>query len=189
MARNHYIAPTVPVEDSVAVRLGASGAEYLTTEVGKFAKLAAESQYNLAVAGNKIEAVITAVELAPQNAFSIGAVCSEGRINVTFDGLEASAGTGTIALGDYVVVGTAVAKGTALTVYPRVCKATNQPSTAIVPATAGADTAAAVKVILDAAFIKLADAYANTIFAWRVVSLGTAGTGAVSTSGVIERCN
>lgn len=189
MARNHYIAPTVPVEDSVAVRLGASAAAYLTTELGKFVKLAAESEYDLVSVGNKIEGYITAVELAPQNAFTIGSVCTEGRVNVTFDGFEASAGTGSMALGDYVVAGRVVAKGTALTVPPTVLKATNQPTTAIVPATAGADTAAAVKIILDAAFVKLADAYANTLFAWRVVSLGTAGTGAVGTTGVIERVN
>lgn len=187
MARDLYIKPTVPSEDSIAVRLGASGAAYLTTELGKFAKLSAESQFDLAAVGNKIEAVITAVELAPQNAFTVGAVREEGKMTVTFDGVEAG-GAGAIAIGDYVVCGTAVAQGTALTVPPKVRKATNQPGTAIVPATAGADTAAAVKVILDAAFVKLADVQLNVIYAWRVVSLGTAGTGAVGTTGVIERC-
>jgi hypothetical protein len=50
---------------------------------------------------------------------------------------------------------TAVAKGTALTAYPKVCKAT---------------------------------AAGNTLnFKWRVESLGSAGTGAVGTSGVIAR--
>jgi hypothetical protein len=70
-----------------------------------------------------------------------------------FDGSQA-AGTGAIAIGDYVVAGAVVAKGTGLSGYPKVRKATSQ--------TPGP-------------------------FAWRVVSLGTAGTGAVGTVGVIER--
>ena len=79
----------------------------------------------------------------------------EGRFAVTFDGLQGTPGVGVVAIGDYVVTGTPVAKGTALTVPPRVCKA----------------TAAATGII----------------FKWRVVSLGTAGTGAVGTTGVIQR--
>jgi len=48
------------------------------------------------------------------------------------DGLQATAGTGTIAVGDYVVCGTVVAAGTALTTTtgPKVCKATVQPTAA-----------------------------------------------------------
>lgn len=190
MARDHYIAPTAPTADAIAVRLGAgsgSSNQLTTTEVGKFAKLAAESRYNLCAVGNKIEAVIFAVELAPQNDFTVGSVVVEGRINVTFDGLEATPGTGTIAVGDYVVTGTPVAKDTALTTYPAVCKATNQPGTAVVSTVGGADTAAAIKTQIDAALVKVADAQANAVYAWRVVSLGTAGTGAVATTGVIER--
>ena len=157
MARDHFIAPTAPVEDALAVRLGAgSGAanNYTTAEVGKFAKLVGESRFALCAVGNEIEAVIGAVELAPQNGFTIGAVLEEAVLNVTFDGLQATPGTGVVAIGDYVVTGTPVAKDTALTAYPRVCKA----------------TAAATGII----------------FKWRVVSLGTAGTGAVGTSGVIK---
>ena len=52
---------------------------------------------------------------------------------------------------------------------------------------AGADTAAAVKTVLDAALVKVADAAANSLYAYRVVSLGSAGTGAVGTTGVIMR--
>ena len=66
----------------------------------------------------------------------------------------ATPGVGAVAIGDYVVAGTAVGKGPALTVPARVCKAT---------------------------------AAGNTLnFKWRVVSLGAAGTGAVSTTGLIE---
>ena len=95
------------------------------------------------------------MDTATAGGFSIGSVVEDGQFNVTFDGIQATPGTGTVAIGDYVVTGTVVARGTALTVFPRVCKATN----------AG-----------------------NTLnYKWRVVSLGTAGSGAVSTSGVIKR--
>ena len=57
----------------------------------------------------------------------MAAFIKEGMIFATADGLQATAGTGAIAVGDYVVAGTATAKGTALTVYPKVCKATVQP--------------------------------------------------------------
>jgi hypothetical protein len=157
MARDHFIAPTAPTDDAVAVRLGAgSGIVHNLTqlEVGKFAKLAGESRYHLAAVGNEIEAVITAVEIAPQNGFTIGAVRTEGIMNVTFDGLQATPGTGVVAIGDYVVTGTPVAKGIASTVPSKVCKA----------------TAAATGIV----------------FKWRIVSLGTAGTGAVGTTGVIQ---
>lgn len=157
MARDHFIAPTAPTADAVAVRLGAgsgAGNNLTTAEVGKFAKLAGESRWNLASVGNEIEGIIYAVELAPQNGFTVGSVLEEGIVNVTFDGLQATPGTGVVAIGDYVVTGTPVAKDTALTAYPKVCKA----------------TAVATSIV----------------FKWRVVSLGTAGTGAVGTTGVIE---
>ncbi len=159
MPRDHYIAPTVPDAATTAVRLGAGNAanQRLTyTEVGKPARLVGESRYDLCAVGTDIEGFITAVELAPQNGFSIGAVlyAPGTRVNVTFDGLQGTPGTGVIAIGDIVNAGTAVAKDTALTGYPKVCKATTP---------------------------------ANVVFKWRVVSLGTAGTGAVGTTGVIER--
>lgn len=149
--------PTVPTDDISTVRLGAGNAEAQRVdfkEVGKLVKLAGESRYDLASVGNEIEGVIYSVELAPQNGYSIGSVATEGRLSVTLDGLQATPGTGVIAIGDYVVSGTPVAKATALTGYPKVCKAT------------AAGTA--------------------LNFKWRVVSLGSVGTGAVGTVGVIE---
>lgn len=88
--------------------------------------MAGDSQYNLCAAGDQIEGFITAVETYTADDFSIGSVQFEGRKRVTLDGLQATPGTGTCAVGDYVVAGTAVAKGTALTVPPKVCKATTQ---------------------------------------------------------------
>lgn len=127
MAKSHFISPTVPDKAAIAVRLGAGNSEAQRLdyrEVGKIVKLAGESRYDLAAVGNDIEGVIYAVELAPQDGFTIGSVLDEGRMRVTFDGLQASPGTGTVAVGDVVVTGTPVAKGTALTGYPKVCKAT-----------------------------------------------------------------
>ncbi len=148
-----------------------------------------ESRYDLCAVGDKIEAYVAAVELATQNGYTIAGVLMGDLKNVTFDGLEATPGTGAVAIGDYVVTGTPAAKGTALTEHARVCKATNQPGTAIVSTVGGADTAAAIKVQIDAALVKEADARRNVLFAWRVVSLGPVGTGAIGTAGVVQRVN
>jgi hypothetical protein len=156
MARQHYIVPQGAVEDSITVRLGAGSgsANFLTsTDTGKIVKLAGDSRYDLAVAGNEIEAFITSVELAPQGDFSIGGVLGEGIAYATADGLEGTPGTGAVVVGDYVVAGSITAKGTKLAAYSKVCKATSQ---------------------------------GTQKFKWRVVSLGTAGTGAVGTTIVLQ---
>ena len=141
-------------------RLGAGtteGDRLSDADVGKIVKLVGDSRYNLVAAvGDAIEGVIAAVESYTADGYSIGSVQVKDRKEVTFDGLQATAGTGVVAIGDYVVAGTPVAKGTALSVPVRVCKATSQ---------------------------------AAAPFMWRVVSLGSAGTGAVGTVGVIERVN
>lgn len=163
------------VTTPITSRLGsASGsANYVDDkEIGKPVKLIGESLYNLCAAGDPIEGIITAVESYTADDYSIGSVQQNGRKTVTFDGLQATAGTGTIAVGDYVVTGTVVAKGTALSVPMKVCKATQQP---------GITEAGAVGDVNDQ--LKVA------MFAWRVVSLGSAGTGAVGTTGTIERVN
>ena len=157
MAANHFIVPSIPLEDVTTVRLGAGNAandRMTDVDAGKIVKLAGESRYDLAVAGNPIEGFIVAVESATSGGYSIGGVIQEGKVFATADGLQATPGTGTIAVGDYVVTGTVVAKGTAMAGYPKVTKATAQ---------------------------------TLTFFMWRVVSLGTVGTGAVSTTIVIER--
>ena len=121
--------PTVDTE-CITARLGAGSgsANYVTDlELGKPVKLAGDSQYNLCAAGDQIEGFIRAVETWTADDFSIGSVQYEGRVKVTLDGLQATPGTGAIAVGDYVVAGTAVAKGTSLgTADPKVCKATTQ---------------------------------------------------------------
>lgn len=189
MATKFLMTETIHSEKVKTARLGASGASnvYSDTEVGKAVKQTAESQYVLCVAGDPIEAFISSVNVGVYDGFSIGGVISTGYKSVVFDGLEATAGTGTIAIGDYVVAGTMVAKGTALSGAQKVTKATNQPGTAIVSTVGTADTAAAIKTQIDAVLVKVADAQANGTFAWRVVSLGSVGTGAVGTTGLIER--
>ena len=128
MARDHFISPTVPDVPATAVRLGSgSGAGQVTrTEVGKLAKLVAESRYDNCAVGDALEAVIYAVELAPQNGFTVGSVLPAGRLRVTFDGSQA-AGTGAVTLGSLVVAGTPEAKGTAIANgFPKVRLATSQ---------------------------------------------------------------
>ena len=160
----------------ITVRLGAGSVystpanAYTDKEVGKFVKLSGDSAYVLCAVGDPIQAVITGVETYNADDFSIGSVDATGRKRVLLDGSEA-AGTGSIAIGDYVVAGTPVAKDTALTITtpPKVRKATNQPGA--VPG----DLTAAGKQAL------------NSIFAWRLVSFDSAG--AVGDFGVIERVN
>lgn len=169
--------------DVVSARLGAgNGAgNYIDDkEVGKIVKLAGESRYTNVSVGDKIEGFVKAVEPATLDDFSFGAVQVGGRKEVTFDGLEATPGTGVVAVGDFVVAGTIVAKGTALAAPVKVCKATNQPFAVIV-------LADNVVATINAGLVKAADASKNATFAWRVVSLGSAATGAVGTVGVIER--
>lgn len=156
------------------VRLGsASGSANNVTskEVGKAVKLIGESLYNLCAAGDPIEAFVVGVESYTQDGYSIGGVLDCGLKQVTFDGLQATPGTGTVAIGDYVVTGTVVAKDTALSAPVKVCKATEQP---------GSTAAALVNAGVQAK---------NAMFAWRVESLGVAASGAVGTVGIIKRVN
>lgn len=156
-------------------RLGAGtgAANNLTDkEVGKPVKLVADSRYDLCAAGDPIERFIVSMESATLDGYSIGSVIGMpgDRKEVTFDGLQATLGVGAIAVGDYVVTGTVVAKDTALTVPAKVAKATQQP---------GVTEAGVIGDVNDQ--LKVA------MYAWRVVSLGSVGTGAVGTVGTIER--
>lgn len=105
---------------------GASGVNLLTdADVGKFVKLIGDSQYGLAAVGNEIEGIMSSgPEGATSDGFAVGTVRKSGRALVTLDGLQATPGTGVIAVGDFVVAGTVTARGTALPGNPKVCKAT-----------------------------------------------------------------
>lgn len=158
MARNHNIAPQVPLAHVTVVRLGAGNAanqRLKDVDAGKIVKLVGTDRYDLAAVGNQIEGIITSVEVAPQNGFTIGGICALGKAFAKADGSQA-AGTGQIAVGDYVVCGDVTPLNTAIPeplAYPKVRKATSQ--------TYGA-------------------------FTWRVVSLWD-GDGSVGTQLVIER--
>ena len=154
------MTPLVEYSTVYTARLGAgTGAVNNLTdaEVNKFVKLAGDSRYDLCAVGNEIEGFIAALETATQDGYTIGSVQVDGRAEVTFDGLQGTPGTGAIAVGDYVVCGTPAAKGTSL-VWP-----------------------AGPKVC------KATAASTGLTHLWRVVSLGSAGTGAVGTAGLIER--
>lgn len=106
---------------------GTGASNQLTdADTGKFLKLAGDSQYGLCAVGNEIEGVLVAANYpAPADGYNLGSVALEGRVRVTLDGSQA-AGTGAIAVGDYVVCGDVDARGRSLGlgVYPKVRKAT-----------------------------------------------------------------
>lgn len=124
------MTPTVPTGAVDTARIENVSSDYKAVEknVGKFVKLAADSQYSLCAAEDAIEGMLIAVEPATRDGFVIGSVQKEGKIDAICDGIQATIGTGTIAVGDLVVCGTVVASGTALTDAsgPKVAKATSQ---------------------------------------------------------------
>ena len=184
MSKAHYVAPAaVLVEDARTVRLGSAGNKFTSVDAYKFVKLAAESEYDLCAAGDPIESVVVSVDTAPSQNFSVGSIVDDGVLFVIADGLQATPGTGTMAVGDYVVCGTVTARNTALAAgMPKVCKATEQPGAAVT-------TADNVVGNINAAIAKVVAQGKNAMFAWRVESLGTAGTGAVGTQIAIKRVN
>lgn len=123
---------TLNLDEAITARLadGASGSDTQLSKAdnGKFVKLIGDSQYGLCAVGNEIEGVVNvADDIAPQDGFTLGSIVNSDclRVKVTLDGLQATPGTGVIAIGDYVVCGTVVARGTSLSgAYPKVCKAT-----------------------------------------------------------------
>lgn len=125
------IVETIYSEKVKTVRLGTTGAgnQYGHEEVGKAVKLSGESAYVLCAAGDPIEGIVSSSNYPNQgtvDGFAIGGIISTGYKEVTFDGLQATPGTGVVAIGDYVLTGTVVAKGTALTAALKVTKATSQ---------------------------------------------------------------
>lgn len=140
-------------------------------DVGKLIKYVADSRFDLCAAGDPIEGYVTSVESASLDGYSVGGYRTEDRKIVIADGLQATPGTGTIAVGDYVVCGTVDARNSALTLaYAKVCKATVQPNA--LPTTFG-DVQNQLKVAM---------------YAWRIVSI-LVGTGAVGDTLVMERIN
>lgn len=180
MSKAHYIVPTGETPDVMTVRLGSAiavggvpgtgGSMTPGVDDGKLVKLVGESQFDLCAAGDVIEGCITSVEQATAGGWTIGGVIEEEELFVAANGLQATPGTGSLAIGDWVVADAQEAKGIKMAFgYPKVLKSTVQLGTTPADlATAGAQA-------------KL------SLYAWRVVSLGTAGTGAPGTTVVISR--
>ena len=154
------ITPTTQNQITVTARLGgnAAGTRANDNDVGKGVKLVGDSNYGLLAAADAIEGVITSVETGVYDGYSLGGVQTKGYIDATAYGLQATPGTGAIAVGQYVLAAApaAIQVKETLSTTLRVVSATNQ---------ATAATAA---------------------FKARVVSLGPVGTGAVGTAIVIE---
>lgn len=156
----------------VTVRLGpgtGTANQFNDKDVGKLVKFVADSRFDLCAAGDPIEGVVTSVESASLDGYTVGGVQTNRRTTVQADGVQATPGTGTILVGDYVVCGTVDARNAAKTLAnAKVCKATNQPGSLPADLTAAGNQ------------IK------NALYAWRVVAILT-GTGAVGDTLVIER--
>ena len=151
-------APTIHSEKVVTARLGgnASNTRFTDNDVGKFVKLSADSNYTLVTAADAAEGVVTSVETGVYDGYVLGGVQYGGFVEATANGLEATPGVGAIAVGDFVFCTAPAAVQVADTAPRKVVKATTQ-------ATAKAG-----------------------VFKARVVSLGSAATGAVGTTIVIE---
>jgi|JI8StandDraft_1071087.scaffolds.fasta_scaffold29847_5 hypothetical protein len=154
------ITPTTESGRVITARLGAnaSNTRFTDADVGKGVKLTGDSQYNLLSAADAIEGVANSVETGVYDGYVLGGVQTKGYIAATAYGLQATPGTGAITVGQYVLAAApaAVQVAETLSTTIRVVSATNQ-------ATAAA-----------------------AVYKARVVSLGSAGTGAVGTAIVIE---
>lgn len=152
------ITPTVHSEKIITARLGgnASNTRFTDNDVGKWVKLSGDSAYGLVSSADPIEGVATSVETGVYDGYVLGGVVRSGFVEATANGLQATPGVGAIAVGDYVLATAPTAVQVADTAPRKVVKATDQ-----------------------------AVAAAN-VYKARVMSLGTAGTGAVGTTIVIE---
>lgn len=147
-------------QNTITARLGAgaSNTRFTDVDVGKGVKLVGDSRYGLLSAADPIEGICTSVETGVYDTYVIGGVQTKGYVNATAYGLQATPGTGVIAVGEYVYAAApaAVQVAETLSTTIRVVSATTQATAAGLP------------------------------FKARVVSLGPVGTGAVGTAIVIE---
>jgi hypothetical protein len=97
--------PTIYSEKVITARIGgnAAGTRANDYDTGKFVKLGGDSNYVLVSSADAIEGVVTSVETGVYDGYSLGGVVSKGFVEATANGLQATAGTGTLAVGDYVL--------------------------------------------------------------------------------------
>lgn len=129
-------SPTIHSEKVITARVGgnAVGTRANDNDVGKPVKLGGDSNYVLCAVGDVIEGVVTSIETGLYDGFSLGGVVRSGYLYAVADGSEA-AGTGAVAVGDWVVAGTADAIQTAKAAgHLKVRKATTQGAQAPVSA-------------------------------------------------------
>lgn len=124
------LTETIHSEKVRTVRLGGKTTPFGDAEQSKLVKLADDSRYVLTEVGDPIEGVVSSVNGATVDGYTIGGIVQTGTKEVILDGLQATPGTGNIAVGDLVVTGRVTARGTALTqgtfgLSPKVCKATD----------------------------------------------------------------
>ena len=152
------MTPTIYSEKVITARIGANAANTRANDndVGKFVKLGGDSQYVLVSSADPIEGVVTSVETGVYDGYSLGGVVGKGFVEAAANGLQATPGVGVLAVGDYVYATAPAAIQVADTAPRKVVSATTQATGKTAPHKA------------------------------RVVSLGTAGTGAVGTTVVIE---
>lgn len=124
------LTETIHSEKVRTVRLGDKTTHFGDAEQSKLVKLADDSRYVLTEVGDPIEGIVSSVNGATVDGYTIGGIVQTGTKEVILDGLQATPGTGNIAVGDLVVTGRVTARGTALTqgtfgLSPKVCKATD----------------------------------------------------------------
>ncbi len=124
------LTETIHSEKVRTVRLGDKATPLADADVSKAVKLVGDSRYDLAAAGDSIEGFVSSITYGTHDGYVTGGIVQTGTKEVILDGLQATPGTGTIAVGDIVVTGRVTARGTALTqgtfgLSPRVCKATD----------------------------------------------------------------
>lgn len=113
---------TIHQQEVLTVRLGGSsaGTRFTDADKGKPVKLGADSAFVLCAAGDAVEAWVSSLSSGPTyDGYQLGGIVGTGLKRATVTGA-------TVAVGDYVVAGTAVALGTKLTGYMQVAKAADQ---------------------------------------------------------------
>jgi hypothetical protein len=106
----------IPQDGVISAKLGVDASNPLSDkDIGKAVKLIAKDTYGLCAEGDEVEGFLVAVEPATIDGFSFGSVQIKGRKEVVLDGA--------VTVGDLVVVGNVIARGTAISLAAAEVKA------------------------------------------------------------------